>query len=73
MAEYLIRKRVTAKSRAHVWLGTDTLCRMAGTNGLNPRRYRLHQSHKGLSICGICQRVADKNGIMSGAHEHEDS
>jgi hypothetical protein len=60
--EYLIRKRGTG--RAHLWMGTDTLCRMASTGGLRPHRYTLNSSHCMLPVCQMCRNVAEREGIL---------
>lgn len=60
--EYLIRKRLTG--RAHGWFQGDTLCRMASTGGLNPRRYRLSHYNPGLPLCTMCRRIAKHHGMM---------
>ena len=60
--EYLVRKRGTG--RAHIWLGVDTLCRMASTGGLRPHRYRLANTHYGLPVCTMCLKVAKRDAIL---------
>ena len=59
--DYLVRK--TRSGRAHVWLGTDTLCRMASTGGLNTRRYLITSDKAYVPVCTMCRKVAAAQGI----------
>jgi hypothetical protein len=52
----LIRKH---KPRvAHIWLGSDTACRMASTGGLNRRKYEIVSAAPRLPICTMCRSNA---------------
>lgn len=55
---YMIRKRLNGK--AHYWNGTNTLCKMYATGGMNQKKYMLSDSRKGLDICTMCNNNALK-------------
>lgn len=50
---YLIRKRGKA-SRAHIWTGQDTACRMYSTGGLRKDRFYLSEAPGDHPICQMC-------------------
>ena len=54
--KYLIRRKKNNElgKIAHLWNGEDTYCRMASTNGLNIRNYKVFGSSMGKSICQMC-------------------
>jgi len=54
-----IAMRESAK-RAHVWTGTDTVCRMASTGGLNLRKFDW-MAETSLPLCGCCTRLIDRD------------
>ena len=45
------------KSVAHLWTGTDTVCRMFGTNGMKKNRQVLSVDTKGKPVCHMCETV----------------
>lgn len=51
--QYLIRN-VGSKNSAHVWLGTDTACRMWSTGGMKQSRFSVTECNKGRDICQMC-------------------
>lgn len=57
-ATFLVPRR-GAKKRAHIWVGRDTLCRMASTGGLNPRRYAVQQHPDNRQLCFMCAQALD--------------
>ena len=61
---YLLRKRLTAKSVAHIWTGSDTACRMYSTGGLNPKKYKLSKESYDLKICTMCRNVQERIGAV---------
>lgn len=63
---YLHRKRVTKKTRVHIWTGFDTACRMYSTGGLRPEKYQVSKTDMGLSTCLMCA-----NAVASGRKEAE--
>ena len=55
MEAYLVRKR---KPRvAHIWIGTDTACRMYSTGGLAKKKYMVAYGPTSLAICTMCDNV----------------
>ena len=54
--EYLIPKRQT-KKRAHLWTGTDTVCRMYSTGGLGKRHYVVSETQAGHDVCQNCMNI----------------
>lgn len=51
------------KARAHLWTGTDTVCRMYSTGGLGrkaDKRYSVQESTRGRYICTMCFIVSKK-------------
>ena len=66
---YLLKIRkdgdLTIKHKAHLWDGTDTVCRMASTGGLKMDTYKVFDSHNGKEICRICTGIyRGKGGDM---------
>ncbi len=49
------------KSRAHLWTGTDTVCRMWSTGGLAKSKYDTYDDSRGLKICTMCQATGQKH------------
>jgi hypothetical protein len=54
---YLIRKRGTPQA-AHIWDGSDTLCRMWSTGGLKQENFEVHDSPQGRNVCAMCRNAA---------------
>lgn len=55
MEAYLVRKR---KPRvAHIWIDTDTACRMYSTGGLMKKKYIVAYGATSLPICTMCGNV----------------
>lgn len=48
------------KSVAHLWTGTDTVCRMYSTKGLKEERQELTETTLGKRICTMCAIVKRK-------------
>ena len=46
---------------AHLWDGSDTLCRMFSTGGINAVKYELSGDAKGRPICTMCRNKKKKN------------
>lgn len=62
---YLIRKR--GKSRtAHIWTGTDTVCRMASTGGLKMENYEVSVGIGNRAVCPMCQNGQTANVLAAG-------
>lgn len=58
--KYLIRLK-KGKARAHLWNGTDTVCRMWSTGGLKARKqFLVCDTSENRKICHMCQTVAKK-------------
>lgn len=58
--KYLIRLK-KGKARAHLWNGSDTVCRMWSTGGLRARRqFLVCDTPEGRKICHMCQAVTNK-------------
>lgn len=58
---YLVRKK---KPRVkHIWLGTDSACRMWSTGGLRKNKYHLvtNLAAQDLEVCAMCQNSAANN------------
>jgi hypothetical protein len=49
---------------AHIWIGSDTACRMASTGGLNIRRYTIADTRGSRDVCFMCRKVT---GFRDGA------
>lgn len=47
-------------SAAHLWNGTDTVCRMFSTGGMRKKRQQLSASLLGKKICTMCLNVNAK-------------
>jgi len=59
--KYLIRLKKN-KARAHLWNGSDTVCRMWSTGGLRAKKqFVVCDTSEGRKICHMCQSVANKN------------
>lgn len=53
-----VRKR---KRRAHIWTGSDTVCRMWSTGGMRRRnRYEVKDEPGEHEICQICKSVSER-------------
>ena len=52
--EYLFNLNKTG-SAAHIWLGSDTACRMYSTGGLRPGNKKTFPSPMGKRVCHMCQ------------------
>lgn len=64
--KYLIKVQGKKQKTAHLWDGTDTLCRMFSTGGLNPSKYEI-TDHKGeRGICFMCNTVKMRDEMMVG-------
>lgn len=65
--KYLVR---ALKGRvAHVWTGSDTLCRQASTGGLEITHYMVTGSVGARAVCHMCQGIiARQRGTAAGAH-----
>lgn len=57
--QYLIRK---GKNRAaHIWLGSDTACRMWSTGGIPKRKSFVLEPDSGdLRVCHMCEVAYEK-------------
>lgn len=55
--KYLLRKKVTPKTRVHYFENGDTLCRMYSTGGLRKDKYKTIPINPGLSICTMCENA----------------
>jgi Zn-finger protein len=53
--------RRTGSGRLHLWTGTDTVCRMYSTGGLNPKKYVVHRDSDHRKICQNCLRNKKRN------------
>lgn len=63
--KYLLRRDFTSTQKkrrqprpavAHLWHGTDTLCRMWSTGGITKeKRYRVSDSPEDRPICQMCR------------------
>ena len=59
--EFLVHIR-KERSAAHLWDGSDTLCRMASTGGLRIEGYCAVKDRGGRRICQLCARRAERVG-----------
>ena len=50
---WLIKKNGT-KAKAHIWTGTDTVCRMASTGGLTLSRFEVRKERGDHEVCSMC-------------------
>lgn len=55
---YLLRKSL--KSKAHLWDGADTYCRLYSTGGLVKTKYQLFDETHEQPICTMCKNVATR-------------
>jgi len=63
---------------AHIWVGLDTACRMASTNGLNISRYKVvesivvptRKSYLELKVCSMCAAVTRRSNYQSTGNQH---
>jgi hypothetical protein len=55
---WLIRKSGT-KVKAHIWNGSDTVCRMASTHGLKMDRFEVRDDRGQHEICHMCSQCSD--------------
>ena len=58
---WLIRK-TGEKTKAHIWTGEDTACRMASTGGLKMHKYELRQDRGNHAICSMCNSAEPSSG-----------
>lgn len=66
---FLIRNE-GKKSKAHIWLGHDTVCRMWSTEGLKKSRYSVRETRGEREICHMCAHlggIPDDQRISSAA------
>lgn len=49
------------KSTAHLWTGSNTVCRMYGSGGMNKRKQRLSATAMGKPICTMCLNVNSRS------------
>lgn len=55
---YLIRDKGTKKA-AHIWTGSDTLCKLWSTGGMRKSKgYSVHEDQQGLELCQMCLNVS---------------
>jgi hypothetical protein len=47
-------------SRAHIWTGSDTLCRMAQTAGLNMQNFAVARDPGAFFVCSNCSQARAK-------------
>lgn len=47
--------------RAHIWVGDDTLCRMASTGTVDQQNYLLSDESRGVQICHMCKGLSDRH------------
>ena len=52
--EYLIKKRNSKV--IHIWIRSDTGCRLYSTGGMNKKRYKVVVDRGDLPICSICDK-----------------
>lgn len=45
------------KSAAHLWTGSNTVCKMYGSGGMNKRRQKVSVITLGKPICTMCLAV----------------
>jgi hypothetical protein len=57
--KFLVRRKGGAKTRAHLWVGNDTSCRMYSTGGLRPSRYVITETTD-REICQMCRNVSER-------------
>lgn len=57
--EYLLAKKISKS--AHIWMGTDTACRMFSTGGLRKKNYHVEASAGMRSLCKICDDISNRN------------
>lgn len=59
------------KSRAHIWNGKDTVCRMWSTGSFRKHKYQIQTDLGGRQICHQCQMVSQRilreRGVEFGA------
>jgi hypothetical protein len=55
---WLIRSK-GKKQKAHVWTGTDTLCRMWSTGGMKPTRFQVRAERGDKEICFMCMKAME--------------
>jgi hypothetical protein len=48
------------KSSAHLWTGSNTVCKLYGTGGMNKSRQMLSTTTRGKPICTMCLSVSGK-------------
>ena len=48
------------KSVAHMWTGTDTVCKMFSTGGMKQKRQVVSEETKGKPLCHMCETVHNK-------------
>lgn len=55
LAEKLVNYIIKGNRPAHIWTGSDTLCRMASTGGLSLKSYRPLEELDGQQVCQLCE------------------
>jgi len=50
------------QKRAHIWVGDDTLCRMASTGGVNAKKYTVSDETRGFQVCHMCMNLSNRHG-----------
>jgi hypothetical protein len=66
MAQWFIRRK-GKKQAAHIWDGTDTLCRMASTGGLKLSRFAVTDDKGEHDICHMCAVMQKKQSDVEAA------
>ncbi len=61
MIRYFVPKKLSARKRAHLWTGRETVCRLSSTGGLNPSRYMVADDAGEREICLMCETVFAKD------------
>jgi hypothetical protein len=53
---FLIRNE-GKKSKAHIWIESDTACRMWSTEGIKKSRYSVTETRGDREICHMCAHI----------------
>ncbi len=66
---YLIAKK--KKGKAHYWTGTDTVCRLASTGGLDASRYFVSEAkHESRAVCHMCRQVSLGGKVLPTSEQY---